>query len=174
MQLIDTAPEFAGSPALRGLSVMLQQRIMLTAQLSDALFGLTRAPGPFADRLGELCDGVCRLLGDRDSEIALQMNVTAACPASLEDTMLRIAHELVGNAITHGMHARVAGRIEVRLEAIENRLVLTVSDDGWGFGARVGMGGGLSLVDMLAAPLGGDLRLRRVGERTVASVSVPR
>lgn len=68
----------------------------------------------------------------------------------------------------------MAGRIEVRLEAIENRLVLTVSEDGWGFGARIGMGGGLSLVNMLAAPLGGDLRLRRVGERTVASVSVPR
>jgi len=174
IQLIDTAPELTGSPELRGLSVMLQQRIMLTAQLSDALFGLTRAPGPFADRLSELCHGVRQLLGDPAADITLDVTVKTTCPASLEDTILRVAHELVGNAVTHGLHARLVGHIEVRLEAIENRLVLTVSDDGWGCGPRIPTGGGLSLVDMLAAPLGGDLRLRRIADRTVASLSVSR
>ena len=52
------------------------------------------------------------------------------------DAAARVAHELLGNAVKHGMRARLVGRIAARVVSDEGRVLLTVTDDGWGFGCE--------------------------------------
>jgi two-component sensor histidine kinase len=158
----------------RTLAADLQRRIGLSAALSDALFGLTQPPGPLWWRLDGLCKAVLGLLGDADQFIALDVSVDAECPDALAEPIIRIAHELVGNAVKHGMRLRMIGRIDVRVHAAATRVLLTVSDDGWGCCEDAGRGDGLQIAHILAHEHGGRLRLVRERGRTVAEVALPR
>lgn len=151
----------------------LRRRVMLTTAVSDALFGLTAPPTIFPLRLVSLCQNVVALLEDPGQDIRVEMSVTVQCPAALRQTVLRVAHELVSNAVTHAMHARVAGRIEVRLQARDGGLQLVVSDDGWGCDGAPAPGEGLTLSRRLAAAKQGSLTLERRGDRTVATLDLP-
>lgn len=170
--LIAEAPELQATPQGARLAHRLEQRICLSAAISNALFGLTHAPGPMADRLHGLCHSVVDLLADPAQTIQLDVTVTDDCPSDLRSTVLRVAHELVSNAVQHGMHARASGRIEVRLARDRSVAVLTVSDDGWGCEPNTPAGEGLSVSQGLAALCGGELRLRR-GDGTVARLELP-
>lgn len=170
--LIAEAPELQATPQGARLAHRLEQRICLSAAISNALFGLTRSPGSMAERLDGLCRSVVDLLADPAQTIQLEVTVTGDCPSDLRLTVLRIAHELVSNAVQHGMHARASGRIEVRLARSRTAAVLTVSDDGWGCEPNTPPGEGLSVSQGLAAQCGGELRLRR-GSGTVARLELP-
>ena len=92
-------------------------------------------------------------------------------PLELQDVVLRVAHELVGNAVKHGMHVRLLGRIEVRVETRgQTGIRLDVADDGWGCGRDPSEGEGLKLAGLLAGERGGRVTLERVGDRTVATL----
>ncbi|MCK8783792.1 hypothetical protein M0638_05270 [Roseomonas sp. NAR14] len=151
----------------------LERRICLSAAVSDALFGLTRRPATMAERLRQLGESVIALLGDMEQMLHLDVATQGHCPPPLRGTVVRIAHELLGNTVKHGMHMRLLGHIEVRLASEASRTVLTVRDDGWGFVGTVQDGEGLSLARQLAAAHGGNVRLRRAEPFTEAEVILP-
>ena len=141
----------------------LIRRIKASAAISDCLFGLTASPPPLQERLGGLCDGLLRLFAAQDMAIRTEITVRGGCPAELEEAVIGIAHEFVGNALRHGMYARAAGRITVRLVSAAGRTTLTVRDDGWGLpdapDARAGEG--MALAREMAARHGGSVSLCR-------------
>lgn len=155
----------------------VEQRIQLSAEISNALFGLTRRPAAMEERLRHLCESTVALLSDTDQTIRLEVAVAGECPEALRGTVLRVAHEMVGNAVKHGMHVRLLGRIAVRLESGARETRLTVADDGWGPtpAATPGQDGGegLQLVAALARQQGGTAHLRRDWNETVAELVLP-
>ncbi|WP_426956349.1 ATP-binding protein [Muricoccus radiodurans] len=161
------------TPAGRRMIAEVERRIRLSAAVSDALFGLTRAPRGLEDRLRSLCEATVELLGDPDQIIRLEVTVAGECPPSLQETLLRAAHEMVGNAVKHGLHMRLLGRIVVRLDMDGARSRLSVEDDGWGFAGTRDEGQGLDLLRSLAAQHGGTARLGRITDGTLAEVELP-
>jgi two-component sensor histidine kinase len=171
--LIEEYPGLQDSETGQALAADLQRRILLAAAVSDALFGFTSAPWPFAQRLSSLCEAVVALLRGAHQTIGLDVVVNVRCPPTLHDTVLRVAHEFVGNAVKHGTHARSRGRIEVRLVAKDSGVRLIVTDDGWGCPEKPLQGEGLSLARQLAATERGTVDLERRGNRTVAKLDLP-
>ena len=161
----------------RALAADLERRIRLSADLSDALFGLTRAPLPLPGRLSGLVRAAVDMMSDGDQIITVEVTVDDDCggPAldGLGDLITRVTHELVGNAVKHGMHVRMVGRIAVRVRMAGDQAVLTVSDDGWGLGEAPARGEGLRIGHLLAEQHGGRLRLFRAAGQTVAEMAVP-
>jgi len=151
----------------------LERRVMLSAALSDALFGLTRAPGALEDRLRSVAEATIELMADPDQILRLEVALEGEVPAALCPTLLRAAHEMVGNAVKHGLHARLMGQIRIGLASDGDWTRLTVEDDGWGYaGARDG-GEGLGLLRALAARHGGVTTLRRIQAGTRATMELP-
>jgi two-component sensor histidine kinase len=151
----------------------LQRRILLSAQISDALFGITCVPASMSERLRVLCDSTVRMLVDSAQTIRLDVIVDGDCPEPLQQLVLRVAHEFVGNAVKHGMRRRIAGRISVHLATgNDDSTTLVVADDGWGFRASPDAGDGLNIAGDLAASAGGTIRLRRTCV-TVAELELP-
>ena len=155
------------------LAADIERRIMLTATISNALFGLTQAPAPLAERLSSLCDSLVGMLGDPAQHLTVEVEAGSGVPSSLEALILRATHELVGNAVKHGMHMRLIGRIQVSLTSDADATMLIVADDGWGCAAHCQTGEGLRLVGLLAEPFGGQVTLQRQGGTTLATLRVP-
>lgn len=166
--------ELQRTSAGRRLCEDVERRILLSATLADSLFGMTREPGLLLPRLREVGEATIGLLGDQDQLLDFEVSVEGRCPASIEGVVLRVAHELLGNAVRHGMHARLVGRISVRIVSDESRVLLTVSDDGWGCGQAPERGEGLKVAQLLAGEHGGAVWIRRQGGVTVAALELPR
>ena len=173
MGLVAQAPGLLETPQGAHIARQLERRIQLSAAISDALFGLTRAPASMTDRLRSLCGNLVELLADPSQVIQIGVSVRGECPLALRDTVVRIAHELVGNAVKHGMRRRARGRISVRVRVdAEGRTRLTVTDDGNGFHGKPRYGEGLNVAQTLADQYGGMLTVRCDGH-TVASLDLP-
>lgn len=174
--LVATAPGLRATEAGRRVAAEAERRVLLAAQVSDALFGLTRAPGALAGRLRLLSESLAELLADPDQVVHVEVEGDAGdqVPAALHGAVLSAAQELVGNAVKHGFYARLVGRVRVELAADACGIRLVVADDGWGLCRRPDDGQGLDLVRALIAPLGGTLSLRsgRTGGLT-AEVALP-
>ncbi|MDJ0388529.1 hypothetical protein QMO56_10440 [Roseomonas sp. E05] len=167
------AGERHDSPAFRQLAAELEQRIRHATAISDALFGFTRQLQPFEARLGELAEHVRALLADGNQAIHLDVSCTGECPAPLQSLVLKVAQEMVCNAVKHGLYARAQGciRVEFRFSA-SHGLSLRVADDGWGFPEPAQDGEGLPMMRDLAALYGGRVRLSRNEGWTVAALTV--
>ena len=165
----------AGRGGVTGtLMTQLQQRILLSAGISDALFGLTSRPKPLAERLRALGAGVIGMLADVEQQIRLDVVVDGPCPDRQADTIVRVAHEMLGNAVKHGMRRRLAGAIAVLVLVRAGHVRLLVVDDGWGPGDW-SPGEGTALMHALAAQAGGgSVRMHRVGDQTMAELLLPR
>lgn len=173
MGLVAQAPGLLDTPQGTHIARQLERRIQLSAAISDALFGLTRAPASMTDRLRSLCGNLVELLADPSQVVQVGVSVRGECPAHLRDTVVRVTHELVGNAVKHGMRRRNRGRITVRLHSdADGRTKLTVTDDGNGFHGQPKYGEGLSVARTLADQFGGRLTLRYDGH-TVATLDLP-
>ncbi len=166
-------PGLTDSAAGRALAGDLERRIHLVAMVSDALFGFTKAPDPLEQRLTSLGRSVVELLCDPGQLIDVDVIVQGHCPRSLDEVIVRVAHELVGNAVKHGMHVRLVGRIDIAVRTVGQMTTLTVSDDGWGYSAAAQPGEGLSVAMALAEPFGGTLQMRRDRDRTHVSLTLP-
>jgi signal transduction histidine kinase len=107
--------------------------------------------------------------------IVLKVRDVPRLPAADATQVLRIAQEALGNALRHAD----ASRIEVRLENVTGRLVLTVHDDGVGFdpGRRAAVRGqrlGLTSMEERATELGGTLSVvSEPGAGTTVRLEVP-
>jgi two-component sensor histidine kinase len=170
--LIAEAPGLCDTPAGAKIAQELEHRISLSASISDALFGLTNAPGSIGDRLRQLAGAVVGLMRDPDQMLRVGVSVRGACPSRLREAVLRTANELLSNAVKHGMKGRSNGRITVRLVSDRDSTNLTVVDNGWGFSGSPRRGEGLSLAHSLAARYGGLLELDGM-DGTVATLELP-
>lgn len=170
--------ELQATPHGQRLVGDLERRVRLSSAVSDALFGVTSRPGPLPERLRGLSDATVELLGDPDQIIRVEVAADADIPGPLHDTVLRIAHEFIGNAVKHGLYARMVGAVTVRVTREARRAVrLQVLDDGWGFlcvptaGDPVRSpveGEGMRLAALLAEKHRGTVSLVRRGGLTVA------
>ena len=174
------APGLRESRDGRRLANDVARRIELAAAISDALFGFTGSLEPLPARLRSLAESVIALYADATQIIRLEMAVADFCPpgrstgrpTGSEDAILRIAHELVGNAVKHGMHMRLLGRITVRLAGEAGMAVLSVANDGWPMEEPACLGDGLALVEELACAEGGTVRIR-TRPQTLIEVRLP-
>ena len=156
----------------------VERRICLSARISDALFGLTSAPGPLDVRLSGLCNATVALLAHPKQTISVDVTVSGTCPEALQGVIVQVAHEMVGNAVKHGLHMRLTGRISLRIWAggtgapEDQSITLLVSDNGWG--PRKGSDGdGLPIMRTLAEEYGGSVSLSRDDGWTVARLYIP-
>jgi two-component sensor histidine kinase len=170
--LIAEAPGLCDTPAGEKIAQELEHRIALSANISNALFGLTGAPGSMAERLRRLSGAVVDMMRGADQVIRVGVSVRGHCPPALREALLRSAHELLGNAVKHGMKGRSTGRIAVRLVSECDTTVLTVIDNGWGFSGEPRSGEGLTLARSFAARHGGSLQLDGA-DGTVATLELP-
>jgi len=166
------APGLGESREGRRLANDVARRIELAAAISDALFGFTGSLEPLPARLRSLAESVIALYADATQIIRLEAAVADFCPRDREDTILRITHELVGNAVKHGMHMRLLGRISVRLAREAGMAVLSVANDGWRMEEPACFGEGLALVEELARAEGGTVRIR-TRPQTLIEVRLP-
>ena len=108
-----------------------------------------------------------------DRDIELRIAGAADCAPEAEAEVLRIAQEALNNALRHAE----AERIELRMEARDGRLVVTVADDGVGFDPDApGLRSrrlGLTSMEERARALGGTLAVvSRRGEGTTVTLEV--
>jgi two-component sensor histidine kinase len=172
--LVTAFPRLHDSAAGEALAQELAYRITLSATISNALFGLTEAPGSMASRLRQLAGAIVDMMRSPGQAIRIGVSVSGTCPPELREAVIRSANELIGNAVKHGMKGRPKGRIAVRLVSNADMTLLTVTDDGRGLSSAPApaAGEGLSLARGLAERHSGRLRLEQAG-RTVASVELP-
>jgi signal transduction histidine kinase len=107
--------------------------------------------------------------------IELRIAGAAHCAPESEGEVLRVAQEALNNALRHA----AAERIELRMEARDGRLIVTVADDGVGFDpadrALRSRRLGLTSMEERARALGGNLAVvSRPGEGTTVTLEVPR
>lgn len=150
----------------------LEHRICLSATISNALFELTAAPASMAERLRQLAGAMVDMMSGPDQNIRVGVSVRGICPAHLREAVIRTAHELIGNAVKHGMAGRPSGRIAVRLMTDLRTTTLTIIDNGWGFTGLPRDGEGLSLARSLARSHGGSLTLE-LADGTIATLELP-
>jgi two-component sensor histidine kinase len=170
--LIAEAPGLCNTPEGEKIARELEYRIGLSANISNALFGLTDAPGSMADRLRKLAGAVVEMMRDNDQVIRIGVSVRGCCPIGLREAVIRGAHELIGNAVKHGMKGRPSGRIALRLVSDDAFTTLTVIDNGWGFTGTPRTGEGLALARGFARRHGGSLELDGA-DGTVATLELP-
>jgi signal transduction histidine kinase len=161
----------AGEQVAR-LSELAQEAL---AELRELIFEL-RPPSlgeeGLAATLRKQVDMLRRVHG---REIELRIAGGAKCAPESEAEVLRVAVEALNNALRHAE----AERIELRMEARNGRLIVTVADDGVGFdpdapGVR-SRRLGLTSMEERARALGGTLAVvSRPGEGTTVTLEVPR
>jgi len=170
--LIGETSGLRDTPEGEQLARELENRICLSATISNALFGLTGTPAPMVQRLRDLAGAVVELLSADGQRIRIGVSVRGCCPDHLRELAIRSAHELIGNAVKHGMKGRPSGRIAVRLVTDAESTTLTITDDGWGFRGVPRQGEGLALARSFADMHGGKLALESV-DGTVATLEWP-
>lgn len=157
--LLSEIPGLLDTPAGEKVARELEYRICLSAEISNALFGLTGAPGSMADRLRQLAGAMVEMMREPEQIIRTGVSVRGCCPPGLREAVIRSANELIGNAVKHGMKGRPNGRIAVRLLTVGAVTTLTVTDNGWGFEGAPQFGEGLSLARLFAERAGGSLEM---------------
>ena len=116
-------------------------------------------------------------MADPVQTIQTSVTIAGRCPASLTATVLQITHEMVTNAVKHGLHMRLTGQIEVALEIARpasglGGLTLAVRDNGWG-PDKPGFGEGLDVLELMAEGHGGGVELVRDLGWTVSRLHIP-
>jgi two-component sensor histidine kinase len=170
--LIGETPGLHDSPEGERIARELEHRICQSATISNALFGLTDAPASMAERLRQLAGAMVDLMQAADQTIRIGVSVRGSCPVHLREAIIRSAHELIGNAVKHGMKGRPAGRIIIRLTTEGAMTSLKVIDNGWGFSGRPRDGEGLQLARSFAIAHNGSLRLEST-DGVVATLEIP-
>lgn len=170
--LIGESSQLLATPEGQRVARELEHRICLSATISNALFGLTDVPTSMAERLRQLGGALVDLMHGPDQTIRVGVSIRGTCPPHLREAVMRAAHELIGNAIKHGMKDRPSGRIAVRLTTGPGTTILTIVDNGWGFIGQPRDGEGLALARTFAAAHGGVLRLEGT-DGMVATLELP-
>lgn len=154
-----------------------RQRVQAIALIHEKLYQAhDYARVPFADYVRSLVASLWEM-GGTDGHVRLELTleelelpVDQAIPCGL------ILSELVGNALKHGYPGGRSGTVKVSLQASQQRVLLTVCNDGLGLPAGFTQHGssslGLQLVETLARQLQGSLSVER-GAETAFKLSFP-
>jgi PAS domain S-box-containing protein len=173
-QLVSLALAARATEALvpPGSSDLRSELYRIAAGLDEAIVDLqelTRGIHPAMLAQGGLSSALRTLA--RRSTIPVELEVTAAArfPAPVEVAAYYVASEALANATKHAR----ASRVEVSLGPRDDRLVLSIRDDGVG-GADPARGSGLvGLTDRVEA-LGGSIQVRsRPGDGTHVTAELP-
>jgi len=178
LETIATELEPSQSPARDGLRRLRRQIGHCLREARESILELrhnSMKPRALVDSLRELADTTAESKG-----VHTEFSISGrprACSADAEQQLLRIAQESVNNAVRHGRAVNV--RITLAFE--EDRVVLTVADDGCGFEPRdretaVSTGEHLGLLTMRerAARIRGQLAIiSRPGHGTTIETSAP-
>jgi two-component sensor histidine kinase len=108
--------------------------ILRSTVIRDRSQGSSQPGHPFEELLLGHCERM--VAGGRSPEliVRLELKFEGICPAAQEKTVLRVADELLSNAMEHGYHARQRGLVLVHVISRGGVGVqVSVSDDGWGF-----------------------------------------
>ena len=172
-ELSRTGGEECSLAAIRRLAA-LEQRVCLAAEISDALFGFSRAPAPIVDRLRALGTSMVALLGGEAAQIGVDVAAHGVCPPALHTVIIRVAHEMIGNAVKHGLTDRRQGNISIRLFSEARQVRLVVANDGRGLPpGQLSGGQGIGLMQEMATEHDGTITLRQVGHLTAAELVIP-
>lgn len=162
----------AGSPHRKDAeraADLVSRAIVQTAELAQGL-----SPIP---KRGWLCDALRQLARQSEQLLGVRCEVMrAGAPVELgEGTaahLYRIAQEAITNAVKHGK----ASRIELTCDSVDDRLVLTIKDDGSGLTetAREQGGMGMNIMYYRARSIGGELTITACPEGgTVVRCAAP-
>ena len=137
------------------ISRLLNSAVAQTRSLARGLHPIDPAPSGLKTALEDLASRTAELFKvecnfDCPRLVPVKDNTTAT-------HLYQIAQEAVGNAIKHGRAQHI------RLCATTERLVLTISDDGFGFRKKAGerKGLGLRIMSYRAGVIGGTLAVHR-------------
>jgi signal transduction histidine kinase len=169
--LLDRDPEAAAEQVAR-LGELAQEAL---GELRGLIFELRPASLEDEGLAATLRKEVDMLQRVHGRAIELRIAGSAHCAPEAEGEVLRIAQEALNNALRHAE----AERIELRMEARDGRLVVTVADDGIGFDpddrALRARRLGLTSMEERARALDGTLAVvSRPGEGTTVTLEVPR
>lgn len=142
----------------------------MVEMVSDIVFPLQRELS--VGELGQLCLSRCERLCSGLSLAIDPIDALRPVPSPTARAVLRIAQELVRNAVTHGKAANV--RLQLSLDA--GRAHLRVSDDGVGLSsaALAGSTGGLKNARTWSEEVGGHFALvPQVGWQTTLVATLP-
>jgi hypothetical protein len=129
---------------------------------------------PFEKLLLDQCERIVASGSYRDLVVQLELRCEGTCPITCERTVLRVADELLCNAMEHGFYNRQRGHVFVHVVIRDTAGVhISVSDDGWGFaGGPIIAGNGFHLLRQI-----GDLwfgaAVPPFVARTTVSVGIP-
>jgi two-component system, sensor histidine kinase PdtaS len=160
--------------AARGALHAAAARIQAVARMHDALQLNGSAD---AVNLGALIEKMCTSLHEMAGDphrMQIVVNAEAIeAPIAMAQPLVLAINEMVVNALRHAFPGERAGTIAVSLERINGELRVVVVDDGIGLPAGHARSGGfgMKLVHMMAAKVGGELRMESVnGARLLLSV----
>jgi two-component sensor histidine kinase len=172
--LLTDARELSAFPGGSALAQDLIGRICSATELADSLYAITQPYGGMAARLQTLSRSLVRLYGARTQEVEIKLIVELECDGQFADVVLQIAHELVGNALKHGLRGQPGGEIEISLT--RNRagsVILAVTDSGNGFVAEAKKGEGLCVAQELADVYQGRIIMPAPGEEAKVLARFP-
>ncbi|PKL37435.1 MAG: hypothetical protein CVV44_13870 [Spirochaetae bacterium HGW-Spirochaetae-1] len=165
----------SGNPAVETAMKNLEGRIKILSDLYSMLYESGNVREIRADiYLGRLCGSVMKVYGKHTGVSMIldevTMNVKKASVLGL------ILNELLTNAIKYARGGMEDGLIEVALHVREDRVELSVADNGPGlpedFPVQKEGALGLKLVDMMAQQLKGALTYES-GEKTIFTIGFP-
>ncbi len=156
----------SGEAVLDQLSAHLREAVRAVRTLVHDL-----RPPPL-DELGLV--GALEVLGRQLAPITPDVNVVQygmdrAIPADVELAAYRIVSEAMTNVVRHAS----AGHCEVSVVGDEDRLMVTVRDDGLGFGDECPDGTGRRSMAARAEELGGDVTIESGHRGTVVIATLP-
>lgn len=140
---------------------MVEQGIELTRTLARSLHPIEMQAEGLVDGLRELAANISKNFSVDCKLECLQTLSLATADANMH--LYRIAQEAISNAVRHGQ----AKNIIIHLEAHENEIILTITDDGSGLpsDAWVKDGMGLHIMNYRAGMIGGKLQVKRLPAR---------
>jgi two-component sensor histidine kinase len=109
--------------------------------------------------IGQVCGSLQEMAGDPGRIAVYVVADLVWAPAAYARPVMLMANELILNALRHGFPDGRAGTIRVGLSAIDDQLLLAVTDDGVGIpdAAVESRGYGLKLSRLMAAQVAGSL-----------------
>ena len=163
--LLDFQSNYVDDPEVNKLLENCQNRITAMAMVHQHLYGNSELDRiNFANYIESLLDNLAYSQASKERNINLildlepiELNIESANPCGL------IVNELVSNALEHAFGDRSSGNIWLKLQNENDRVVLTIQDDGVGFKAGLDLHNsdslGLELVCTLVEQLEAEIKL---------------
>jgi signal transduction histidine kinase len=167
LQVDSLAARLRDDPGLHGRAERLRDDLRrAVAEVRGIVDGLRPAA---LDEIGVA--GALEALASRDTDpiVSVECDSLPQLPAAVEVTAYRIACEAVTNAVRHAG----AGQVRLELSAVPGELVVTVEDDGHGFGADHVAGLGLRSMHERAESVGGHVEVASGPTGTTVRARLP-